>query len=273
MAKIWWQRRFVARVVRKVLIKWQADIEKQPILKSTRAIVPITLLNFVAHNVKDQFFAQKQKCLRGALRQSVTIATMSSSAILGWLWSGINMIKIGRFCKLGDYTLFREGVSIGDICEIQADCEIGEETIIRDFTIICEGVKIGASCKIGPFVLIQPNVVIGDDCRVHSHSFLCEGVKLADRVFIGHGVQFCNEKYPEAVRDEKWSLNDNSWVFVDEDAVIGTGAVILPGVRIGKNARIGAGATVVDSVPDGATVISPKAVLVEERHGNWGKFV
>lgn len=183
------------------------------------------------------------------------------------------MIKVGKFCKIDEDALFRDSVHIGDFCEIQANCSIRPGTIIRSHTMICEGVEIGNGCKIGPFVLIQPNVVIGDDCRVHSHSFLCEGVRLANKVFIGHGVQFCNEKYPQAVRGEPWELKDEDRVFVDEGAVIGSGAVILPSVRIGKNARVGAGAIVVDDVPDGATVISPKAVLVEERHGRWGRFL
>jgi len=177
------------------------------------------------------------------------------------------MIKIGVRCNLGKDVFIHENV------EIQNNCNVGDETIVRSHTTICTGIKIGARCKIGPFVLIQPNVIIGDDCKVHSHSFLCEGVILADKVFIGHGVQFTNEKYPEAVRNTPWELRDEDRIFVDEGAVIGTGAVILPGVRIGKDARVGAGATVVDSVPDGATVISPKAVLIEERYGHWGKFV
>jgi UDP-2-acetamido-3-amino-2,3-dideoxy-glucuronate N-acetyltransferase len=181
-------------------------------------------------------------------------------------------IKFNRTSTVGDGVIIYTGVTIGNHCEIGYKVTIAQDALIRSFSIICNGAVIGARCKIGPFVLIQPNVVIGDDCRVHSHSFLCEGVKLADRVFIGHGVQFTNEKYPEAVRDEPWELKDEDRVFVDEGAVIGTGAVILPGVRIGKNAKVGAGAIVVDSVPDDTTVISPKAVLVEERYGRWGKL-
>lgn len=174
-------------------------------------------------------------------------------------------IEIGRFCDLG------KDIFIHRTVEIQDNCKVGDETVIRSHTIICDGVKIGKKCKIGPFVLIQPNVVIGDDCRIHSHSFVCEGVTLADKVFVGHGVQFCNEKYPQAVRDETWELKDEDRVFIDENAMIGTGAVILPGVRIGKNARVGAGAIVADWVADGETVISPKAIRVEKMGGVWGK--
>ena len=149
---------------------------------------------------------------------------------------------------------------------------VGEDTIIRSHTILWEGAIMGRRCKIGPFVQIQPNVIIGDDCRIHSFSFLCEGVVLADKVFVGHNVTFCNEKYPGAVRDEPWELKDGYRVFVGEGAMIGSGAVILPGVTIGKGATVGAGAVVVDDVPDGVTVISPKAVPIAKRHGDWGRF-
>jgi serine O-acetyltransferase len=50
---------------------------------------------------------------------------------------------------------------------------------------------------------------------------------------------------------------------IGDNVYIGTGAVILGGVKIGNNARIGANATVVDDVPDNAVVVSPKAKVVK----------
>lgn len=180
---------------------------------------------------------------------------------------------IGDFCQIAHNVSIWSGVKIGSWCEIQEDVIIGGDTTIRSHTILWRGAIIGNRCKIGPSVHIQPGVIIGNDCRIHSLSFLCEGVVLADRVFVGHGVIFCNEKYPMAIRDEPWKLKDEYQVFVREDAVIGNGAVILPGVTIGKSATVGAGAVVVDDVPDGMTVISPKAVPRDQRYGNWGQFL
>lgn len=132
---------------------------------------------------------------------------------------------------------------------------------------------MGHGCLVDTHVLIQPNVVIGNRCKIHSHSFLCEGVTLEDEVFIGHNVTFCNEKHPKAVREEPWELKDEDRVLVKRGAVVGSGATILPGVTIGENADVGAGAIVVDDVPDGGVVVSPKAVPIEHRHGDWGKFL
>jgi len=147
--------------------------------------------------------------------------------------------------------------TIESFVKIQGDVKIGKRTVIRSFSILCKGVKIGSDCVIGPFVLIQPRVVIGDRCKIHSHSFICEGVTIGNEVFIAHGVMFTNEKYPKAVRDIPWELMEHT--VVEDGAVVGSGAVILPGVRIGKGAMVGAGAIVVDNVGDGETVVSPKA--------------
>lgn len=160
-----------------------------------------------------------------------------------------------------------------DRCEIADNVTIGWAAVIRSFAIICDGVVIGNDCLVDAHVLIQPGVMIGNDCKIHSHSVLCEGVTLEDEVFIGHNVIFCNEKHPEAVREEPWELKDEDRVLVKKGAKVGSGSVILPGVTIGENAEIGAGATVVDDVPDNGVVVSPKAVLIEHRYGNWGKFL
>lgn len=161
---------------------------------------------------------------------------------------------------------------IGQGCEIVENVFIGVGTNIRSFSIICDGAIIGRNCMIGPSVLIQPGVVIGDRCRVHFGADLCEGVTLEDEVFIGHGVVFCNEKFPEAVREIPWVLQDENRVLVKKGARIGNNATILPGVTIGERALVGAGAIVADDVPADATVVSPKAVLIEHRHGDWGGF-
>ena len=55
--------------------------------------------------------------------------------------------------------------------------------------------EIGDNCFIGPFVEIQKNVKIGNNTRIQSHSFICENVKIGKNCFIGHGVNFTNDKF------------------------------------------------------------------------------
>ena len=116
--------------------------------------------------------------------------------------------------------------------------------------------EVGDDSKIGPFVEVQKRASIGKRCKISSHSFICEGVHIADDVFVGHGVMFINDKYPRASLEGR-QISDE-WVcvdtYVEDGASIGSNATILCGVRIGRDALIGAGAVVTKDVPPGATV-------------------
>ena len=100
---------------------------------------------------------------------------------------------------------------------------------------------------------IQKGVKIGSFCKISSHSFICEGVTIEDKVFIGHGVLFTNDLYPRAATGDRLQT-EADWevipTFVKSGASLGSGAVILCGVTIGKESLIGAGAVVTKNVPD-----------------------
>lgn len=120
------------------------------------------------------------------------------------------------------------------------------------------GCSIGDETFVGPFVEVQRGVTIGRRCKIQSHSFLCTGVHIADEVFVGHGVIFTNDRAPRATTASGEVAGADDWTMeethVDRRAAIGSGAVILPGVRIGEGATIGAGAVVTKDVPPGAVV-------------------
>jgi acetyltransferase-like isoleucine patch superfamily enzyme len=145
---------------------------------------------------------------------------------------------------------------------IIVDCEFGEGTVVYSFTNLY-GCRVGDRSRVGAFVEIQAGVVIGADCKVGSHSFLCSGVRIADRVFIGHGVTFVNDKHPRATNADGTLQGPDDWecldTYVEEGASIGSGAVILGGVSIGSMATVGAGAVVTRDVEPGATVVGNPA--------------
>ena len=134
---------------------------------------------------------------------------------------------------------------------------LGQDVIIRDF-VNMYGCTIGDESRVGTFVEIQSGVTVGKRCKISSHSFLCEGVTLEDGVFIGHGVMFTNDKLPRAVNDDGTLKGNDDWTclptLVREGASIGSNAVILPGVTIGRRALVGAGAVVTKDVPDDGIV-------------------
>lgn len=120
------------------------------------------------------------------------------------------------------------------------------------------GCTIGDETRIGPFVEIQKGAVIGARCKISSHSFICEGVTIEDEVFVGHGVMFTNDLYPRATTTDGRLQTDDDWklikTHVRHRASIGSNATILPGITIGENAMIAAGAVVTHDVPAYAIV-------------------
>ncbi|WP_108663655.1 acyltransferase [Acuticoccus kandeliae] len=130
------------------------------------------------------------------------------------------------------------------------------------------GCRIGADSRIGPFVEIQRGCTVGARCKISSHSFLCEGVTLEDEVFIGHGVVFCNDRYPSATNPEGLPKGADDWeclpIHVGFGASIGSHATILPDITIGAEALIGAGAVVTADVPAYAVVAGVPARMMGE---------
>ena len=145
------------------------------------------------------------------------------------------------------------------------ECADGVKVFYPDLVNLY-GCSIGAESRIGIFVEVQSGVSIGARCKISSHTFVCEGVTIEDEVFIGHGVMFSNDRLPRATNEDGTLMAGGDWKLeptrVKRRASIGSGALILPGVVIGEEALVGAGAVVTKSVPDHAIVAGNPARVV-----------
>ena len=153
----------------------------------------------------------------------------------------------------------------GEFCCIAPDVKLGRDVAVYNFVNLY-GCEVGDGTRVGSFVEIQRGARVGRNCKISSHSFICEGVEIEDEVFVGHGVKFINDKYPRATNDSGALQTDADWTLlrttVERRASIGTGAVILGGVRVGAGATVGAGAVVTRDVPPGATVAGNPARVI-----------
>ena len=128
---------------------------------------------------------------------------------------------------------------------------IGENTNIWQFCVVLPNAKIGNNCNICSHCFIENDVKIGNNVTVKCGVQIWDGMRIEDDVFIGPNVTFCNDRYPKS-RNKDWKLEP---VIIKKGASIGANATILPGVTIGENAIIGAGAVVVKSVENNEKVI------------------
>ena len=145
------------------------------------------------------------------------------------------------------------------------DVKLGKNVRLYAFVNLY-GCEIGDETSIGTFVEIQKGVRVGARCRIQSHTFICEGVTIEDEVFVGHNVNFLNDRWPAAVNDDGSVRTPGDWrlerTVVKRRATVGTGAIILPGVIVGEGAVVGAGAVVTKDVPAGAVIAgNPARVL------------
>lgn len=146
-------------------------------------------------------------------------------------------------------------------CHPNALCEsthIGNGTRIWAFAHILPGAVIGSDCNICDGVFIENDVQVGDRVTIKCGVQLWDGVRLADDVFVGPNATFTNDMFPRSRKH----LDKHPETVVEAGASIGANATLLPGVRIGSGAMVGAGSVITRSVPPNAIVVGNPARIV-----------
>ena len=143
------------------------------------------------------------------------------------------------------------------LADVQSQ-QVGESTNIWQFTVVLSGARIGDACNICSHCFIENDVVIGDRVTIKNGVQLWDGLRVGDDVFIGPNVTFSNDKFPRSKHHQAHVLRTE----VEAGASLGAGATILPGLKVGRNAMVGAGAVVTRSVPANAIVVGNPARIV-----------
>jgi UDP-2-acetamido-3-amino-2,3-dideoxy-glucuronate N-acetyltransferase len=133
--------------------------------------------------------------------------------------------------------------------------QIGAQTRIWAFAHILPKAVIGEGCNICDHVFIENDVVIGNHVTIKCGVQLWDGLRVEDDVFIGPNATFTNDIAPRS----KQHLPEYPKTVLRRGSSIGANATILPGLTIGQNAMVGAGAVVTRDVPPFAIVTGSPA--------------
>jgi UDP-2-acetamido-3-amino-2,3-dideoxy-glucuronate N-acetyltransferase len=156
-------------------------------------------------------------------------------------------VVFGKNVRLGHYVVIEEGCEIGDDCFIGNFVVLRPKTIVGKHSIISHGCVCEGNCMIGNRVLIEPQ------CH------LTKGLIIEDDVYFGTGVNTTNTNRIKHGRSYPLIIDAP---IIKRAARIASGVTILPGVVIGENALVGAGAVVTKNVPDFSIVIGVPARIV-----------
>ncbi|KAA6465392.1 sugar O-acetyltransferase [Acidobacteria bacterium AB60] len=124
----------------------------------------------------------------------------------------------------------------------------------------------GARVWLGHEVIIwsTDNVILEDDVAINSftHVFGAGGVRIGARTLISACCSISSVTHPEPVAERRIGIELP--VVIEEDCWLGTGAIVLPGVRIGKGSIVAAGAVVTKDIPPLSVAMGVPARVVRQ---------
>lgn len=161
---------------------------------------------------------------------------------------------------LGDGVRLGEGATIGGHVVIHAGAEIGEGARIGDHAQVRSGAVIGAGSTIGSFVSVDPGVVVGERASVQTRCYLARGSRIEDDAFLGPGVTLTNDD----TMGRHGAGEELRGALLRRACRVGGGVVVCPGVEIGEEAFVAAGAVVAADVAPRAVVMGVPARQVRE---------
>ncbi|MFD2922439.1 N-acetyltransferase [Halobacillus naozhouensis] len=168
--------------------------------------------------------------------------TVGSNCVLG-IQPSINQ-RMRKIAKMDKQLTIESGARIGHVVSIYSGTQIGRNVFIGDHASIRENVSVGEESVVGRAAIVELNTSIGKSCTIQTLAYVTGDTTLEDHVFIGPCVSMSNDKYMGA---QDYSLKGPH---IKKGAKIGNNASLLPGITVGSNTIIGAGAVVTKDAED-----------------------
>jgi len=150
-------------------------------------------------------------------------------------------------------------VSTGAV--VFAGTKLGERVIVGDQGCIRERVEIGDDVVIGRGSLVENDTTIGALTKIQAHAYVTAYSTLEDNVFIAPCVTTTNDNFMGRTERRRELMRGPT---IRRGDRVGGTAVLLPGIEIGEEAFVGAGAIVIRDVPARAVVVGSPARQIRE---------
>jgi acetyltransferase-like isoleucine patch superfamily enzyme len=199
--------------------------------------------------------------------------------------------SVGRDVTFGAHVVVHDDVVIGDGCSIQdhavlgkppvrghasgplvlgagarvcagaivfAQAEVGDGAVVGDQAYVRERARIGAGSVVGRGACVDNDVTVGERCSIQTNVYLTAFSVVEDDVFVGPCAMTTNDD-TMARHDDRYALRGAT---LRRACRVGGGAVLTPGVEIGEEAFVAAGAVVTRDVAPRALVMGTPARVV-----------
>ena len=134
---------------------------------------------------------------------------------------------------------------------ISKSARIGQNVKIWHFVYVGDDTEIGDNVMIGSLSHVDYKVKIGENTRIEGSVYIPPFTTISKNVFIGPAATFTNDPYPMSPKMKG--------VVVEEGAIIGSRAVLRPGIVIGKDSVVAMAAVVTKDVPEATVVMGHPA--------------
>ncbi|HOE35514.1 MAG: bifunctional UDP-N-acetylglucosamine diphosphorylase/glucosamine-1-phosphate N-acetyltransferase GlmU [Chloroflexi bacterium] len=204
----------------------------------------------------------------------------------GWMLAGVTLVDpatttIEPDVQIGQDTVILPNTALRGKTVIGEDCLIGPNTTllhtrVGSQTTICDSVaeyaSVGSQVSIGPFCHLRKGAVLAD--RVHmgnfgevKSSYLGENVKMGHFSYIGDAVIGANVNIGAGTITCNYDGVNKNATEIGENSFIGSDTMLVAPLKIGKNAKTGAGSVVTRDVPDNTLVYGVPARERKEQSG------
>lgn len=154
-----------------------------------------------------------------------------------------------------------DGCIIGTSVVIYAGCRLGQKVLVADLATIRENVKVGDATIVGRGVAIENLCEVGSKVKLETGCYITARSVIEDLCFVAPMVTTSNDNFLGRTEER---FKHTKGPHLRRGARVGANAVLLPGIVVGEDAVVGAGAVAVRDVPPYTVVVGVPAKVVKD---------